>query len=799
MQTLWQDLRYAARQLGRNPGFTVVAVLTLALGIGANTAMFGILNTVLLRPLPYEEPERLIRLQRFASLPDIEDCNQQNSTYLGLGGFTKATLDYTGGREAERFSGTVVTDNLFQLFGARAALGRTFQPGEDKPDGEHRVLLSHGFWQSQLGGGPAIAGKTVSFSGKEYVVVGVMPPGFQFPEDEADAWLLLKTELWSAAQHRGVHFLRAFGRLRPGVSVQQARGDLDVIARRLEKLYPDENTDMRFVPVPLHSFVVRGVRTPLMILLGAVAFVLLIACANVANLLLVRSAARQRELAIRAALGAGRRRIMQQVLTECVLLGLLGGAAGLVVALWLTDLTQTIGPGYIPRVQEIRLDTTVLAFTFGISLLTALLFGGLPAWQASRPTLQGSLREGGGSATASRERQRLRSLLVVGEVALALILLVGAGLLLRSFDALRGRNPGFRPDGVLTANVTLPLPQFRDIPRRTVFFQQVLESVEALPGVESAALTTEVPLTNDYVMHNYAVEGHPPLPAGTEPEGWYRGISPGYFRTLGIPLLHGRAFNADDRADTLPVVIINDALARLSFPGQDPLGQRLRWARALDLPAMTIVGVVGDVRSFSLADEDAPAIYVPFTQERHWWRSFMNLTVHTSREPHALVPELKRAIAAIDPNIPVAKISTLEELVAGSLVDRRYQLLLLGLFALLALVLASVGIFGVLSYSANQRTHEIGIRLALGARPDHIFRMVLGQALGLTLMGVGLGLAGALALTRLLASLLFQITPTDPVTFAAVSLLLTVVALLACYVPARRATRVDPMTALRYE
>ncbi|MGH9805570.1 MAG: ABC transporter permease, partial [Candidatus Acidiferrales bacterium] len=762
MGTLWQDLKYGARQLARSPGFTAVAILTLALGIGANTAMFGILNTVLLRPLPYEDPERLIRLQRFASFPDIQDCNDQNQTFSALGGFTKAVLDYTGGAEAERFSGTVVTDNLFQLFGARAALGRAFQPGEDKPDGEPRILLGHGFWQTRLGGDAGVVGKTLSFSGKEYVVVGVMPPGFQFPEDDADAWLLLKTELWSSAQHRGVHYLRAFGRLRSGVSLQQAHSDLDVIARRLEKLHPDENTDMRFVPVPLHSFVVRGVRTPLLILLGAVGFVLLIACANVANLLLVRSAARQRELAIRAALGAGRRRIMQQVLTESVLLGLLGGAAGLLVALWLTDLTQTIGPGFIPRVEELQLDTVVLAFTFGVTLLTALLFGGLPAWLAAKSGLQGSLKEGGWSATASTERRRLRSILVVGEVALALILLVGAGLLLRSFDLLRGRDPGFRPEGVLTANLNLPLPEFREIPRRVVFFQQVLENVEALPGVESAALTTELPLTSDYVMHNFIVEGHPPLPVGTEPEGWYRGISPGYFRTLGIPLLRGRNFSIDDRADTLPVVIINDALARLSFSGQDPLGQRLRWARAQNLPAMTIVGVVGDVRSFTLAEGDAPAIYVPYTQERHWWRSSMNVTVRTSVEPLSLVPVLKRAVAGVDSNIPVAKISTLERWVTGSLLGRRYQVLLLGLFALLALALAAVGIFGVLSYAATQRHHEIGIRMALGAQPRDIFRMMLGHGIGLTLLGVALGLAGALALTRVLASLLFEVTPTDP-------------------------------------
>ncbi len=799
MGSLWQDLKYGARMLARSPGFTLIAAITLALGIGANTAMFSAIDAVLLRPLPYEKPDRLVRFQQQQSWPDMQELAERNRTFEALGGYTKLNLDLTDRPEAERIVATAVTGNLFPLFGVPAALGRTFAAQEDQPGGEHLILLSHGFWQTYLGARRDVLGTRLSFGGTAYTVVGVMPPGFQLPQDEANAWVLLRVELWEAAQHRGLHFLRAFGRLAPGVTLEQARAEMDALSDRLAQLYPDENKDLRFVPIPLLEYTVRNVRSALFVLLGAVGFVLLIACANVANLFLTRAAARQREMAIRAALGAGRWRLIRQLLTESLLLALAGGATGLLLALWLIDVTATLAAGSVPRLESVRLDPAVLGFTLILSLLTALLFGVLPALQVSAPDLYGSLKEGGRSSASPRSR-RFRGALVTLETALALVLLIGAGLLVRSFHQVTRVDPGFRPQGLLTANLHLGWKgPYREIPRRLEFLQQVLARAEALPGVDSAAAITDLPYGEGFIDHDFVIEGREPAELGTEPDAYYRGVSPNYFETVGLPLRRGRFFTEQDREDAPLVVLINETMARQFFPGEDPIGHRLRWARRQTLYWMTIVGVVADTRPYSLDEGDQPAVYVPYRQERDSFRTWMNLVVRTSLEPTSLAPALKRAVAEVDKNIPLADIRTMEVRMASSVAGRRFQLLLLGLFALLALVLAAVGIYGVVSNVTAQRTHEIGIRVALGARPADILRMVVGYGMALTLMGVVAGLAAAVALTRLLASLLFEVSATDPVTFVGIALLLTAVALLACWLPARRATRVHPMAALRYE
>ncbi len=798
METLWQDLRYGARQLARSPGFTAVAVLTLALGIGANTAIFSVVNAVLLRPLPYDEPERLVRFRQNQSWPDMADLSELSRTLENFGGYTKINLDYTDRPEAERVNGTAVTGSLFPLLGVEAARGRIFQSTEDQPNGDHLVVISHSFWQTHLGGDAEVVGRSVSFSGSNYTVIGVMPPGFQLPQDEADVWVLLRVELWESAQHRGVHYLRAFGRLNPEAGLEQAQADLDNIARRLAALYPEENTDIRFLAIPLHDYTVRNVRTALLVLLGAVALVLLIACANVANLLLTRNTSRQREIAIRMALGSGRLRLTRQLLTEGLLLALAGGSAGLLLASWLLDLVVALSAQTVPRIDEVGLDNTVLGFSAGLSLLTVVFFGLVPALQFSRPNLQDALKEGGRGSGGLAHR-RFRDSLVAAEVALAFILLVGAGLLLHSLYQLQSVDAGFEPERLLSANITLPPKSYRDIPRRVAFYEQVVERIEALPGVEAVGGTTDLPFASNYVDHDFVIEGRPPLPPGTEPDAFYRGVTPGYFRAMGIPLLRGRVFTDADREGTPLVVIINQRMARDFFSGEDPLGQRIHWARVPQPYSMTIVGVVGNVRSFGLEEEDLPAVYVPFRQEKHWWRTWMNLTVRTSAEPTTLVGPVRAAVAEVDSTIPVADILTMEERMGASVADRRFNLFLLGLFALLALGLAAVGIYGIVSYVTAQRTHEIGIRMALGAQRSSVLRLVVGQGLRLALVGVALGVAGALGLMRFLSTLLFGVTPTDPLTFVGVTFLLTGVALVACWVPARRAARVDPMVALRYE
>jgi putative ABC transport system permease protein len=798
MDTLRQDVRHAARLLAKSPGFTAAAVLTLALGMGANTAMFSVVHAVMLRPLAFPDPERLVRVRGGSSYPDLQDWVAQSRSFEGFGGYRAHFLDLTASGAAERVDGALVTGDLFRTLGARAAQGRLIQTDDDRPGAEKVIVVSHGFWQRRLGGGPDVVGRVVRFSSGEYRVLGVMPPGFRLPEVEAEAWAGLRPDSPEEASARGAHSLMAVGRLRPGVALPAAQSEMDAIAGRLSAAYPAENKDRRFVLAPLHQFLVRDVRAALILLLGAVAFVLLIAVTNVANLLLARAASRQKEMAIRASLGAGRGRLLRQLLSESVLLAALGGAAGLIGAWWLTDVVVRMSPPGVPGIDDVRLDLRVLAFTAVVSLFTGLVFGLVPGQQASHGALTPSLKEGG-RAVGAPSRQRVRDLLVVSEVALALVLLVGAGLLLQSLHRVQSVDPGFDPGRLVTFNLTPPMQRYGDIPKRTRFFESVLERVARVPGVDSIGGTSDLPYGMGNVFHNFLVEGRPPLEPGTEPEIYSRSVSPDYFRTIGIPLVRGRLLSADDRAESVRVALINEAAARQYFRGEDPIGRRFAWARNPEMVWIQVVGVVGDVRALQLEEEEVPAVYTPMAQELRAWKTWMNMAVRTSLPPEALAVAVRREVAAVDADIPVTKVRAMEGLIAESFAPRRFNLLLLGGFAVLALLLAGVGLHGVISYAVAQRTHEVGVRLALGASRGSILRLVVGHGLALVLAGVALGAVGALALSRFVASMLFGVRPTDPATFVAVAVLLVAVALLACYRPARRAAGVDPIVALRYE
>ena len=797
MQTFLQDIRFGIRSLWKQPAFTAVAVITIALGIGGNTAMFSVVNAVLLKPFPFQDPEQLVRVESRNSYPDMNDWIEQSQTGENFGGYATWFLDLTQGDEPERIPGLAVTGSLFPLLGVNPARGRTLEPNDDVPGGAPVVLLSDGFWKRQLGSDPGIVGQPISFNGEQYTVVGVMPMGFQLPLSRSEIWVPARVVMPEASAARGAHMFQMMGRLNKDVSLEQAQADMDNIAARLAELYPEENRDRLFVLAPLQEFVARGARPMLLILLGSVGFVLLIACANVANLLLARGASRQREIALRAALGAGRARIFRQLLTESVLLSLAGGALAAPLAFAIVRGVVALGADSIPRLDEIALDGAVLSFALGISLLTGIVFGLIPAAHATVPRLFDALREGGRTSGTFLPR-RFRNGLVVLEMALAVVLLIGAGLLLKSFYQLQKVEPGFNHENLLTMQFSLPTSNFREIPKRVVFYQRLLEELETLPGVESAAATTELPFGSNFVPHNFVVEGRPMEP-GTEPEIYYRGVSPGYLDTMGIPLLKGRRFTEQDREGAPSVGIINEALARELFPNEDPIGQRFRWARRSVLYWITIVGVAGDVKPFGLDVAEQPAVYIPFMQERDWWRAWMFVTLKTAGEPMSLAPAVKGRAAELAKTIPVAELRSMEDLMADSLAQRRAQFWLFGGFAAVAMLLAAVGIYGVLSFMVVQRTSEIGVRMALGAHRADVLRLIVGEGMLLAIAGIGLGVLGALGLTRVMANLLYEVDAADPLTFVAIAALLTGVALVASFVPAFRATRVDPLTALHYE
>ncbi|MFN0124627.1 MAG: ABC transporter permease [Blastocatellia bacterium] len=823
MQTFLQDLRYGARMLFKQPGFTLVAVLTLALGIGANTAIFSVINGVLLRPLPYPEAEQLVLYNERSrqmdgmsiSWPNYMDWRAQQDVFQDMGVFNRADYNLTGAGEPERIQAGQVTASLFTTLRVRAAIGRVFNADEDKPGGPLVVLLSHGLWQRRFGGQPGIVGQALNFNGRDYTVLGVMPENFRLPR---------LVEMWTPAgqlsdqaswKERGNHpGLYGVARLKPGVSLEQASAAMDNIAAGLEKLHPNSNKDNRLRIIPLLENYVSDVRGALQVLAGAVGFVLLIACANIANLLLARASTRRREMAIRAALGAGRWRIVRQLLTESVLLALLGGGLGLLLATWGVDLILRTSPDAIPRAREIGLDNRVFGFTFAVSLLTGLIFGLIPAWQASRVDVHETLKEGGRGNSGAR--QWLRGSLVVTEIAAALVLLVGAGLLIRSFYRLYHVNPGFSYERLWSANITLPGKKY-DLDRQIAFWRQLTERLGAMPGVEAASVASGLPLGNNGWQTSFAVEGRPAPPPGQSPLMEACLVSPDYFRAMGIPLRAGRYFNEQDNRQHLNgrdlsklgeeeraaagvnVVIIDEDFARRHWPGEEAVGKRIQLGGGvvdINLPLATVVGVVGRVEMETLRGGGFAQGYFCSLQLP---RTGMTTVIKSRVDPASLTAAVRAQVAALDPVQPIFGVRTMEEIRDESVANEKLNVMLLLIFAAVAAALALVGIYGVMSYAVTQRTQEIGIRLSLGAQRRDVLRMVVGQGMRLAALGIGLGLGLALALSWVMRALLFGVSATDPITFATVAGVLALVALVACWIPARRATKVDPLVALRCE
>ena len=807
LDTLLQDIRFGARALAKHRGFTAVAVLTLALGIGANTAIFSVVNAVLLRPLPYENSHELVQI--WGTQPQLDtapmspanflDWREQNRVFEHVAAYTGQNFNLSGVDEPERIRATRVSADLFELLRVRPTLGRAFLPEEDQY-GDHRVvILSHALWQRRFGANPAILGKTLTLNDQSYVVVGVMPPDFSFPGTTTEMW----TPIAFSPGERGTrntNYISVIARLKPGVTLEQARSEMEALARRQQEQYPEANTGIGVKLISYKEQVVGNTRPILLLLLGAVGFVLLIACANVANLLLARAAGRRKEMALRSALGAGRRRLIRQLLTESVLLTLVGGGLGILLALWGINLLVALQPANIPRLAELRIDRGVLLFASALSLVTGIAFGLAPALQATKLDLNDALKEGGKDTRGGGGRQRVRSILIVSEIALSFVLLIGAGLMIKSFWRLMQVDPGFNPENTLTMVVTLPTTRYAEPGRQVAFFQQAVERVSNLPGVGAAGVTTDIPLFGGNST-GFNVEGRPPYAPGQRPLVEYRSVSPGYFQAMGIPLLRGRTFSEQDRGDAPGVVIINETLARRYFPGEDPLGRRLGFSGPTDW--REIVGVARDTRNYGLDEEVKPEAYMPYTQSAPSYLagsiSGMILVVRTASDPQNMSAPVKREVQGLDSNLPVYNIKTMEQHLAESIAQRRFNMLLLAVFAGVAVLLAAVGLYGVMSYMVSQRTHEIGLRMALGAQARDILRMAVRQGLVLIIIGIGVGLAGALALTRVMSGLLYGVGATDPATFAAIVLLLAFVSLIACYIPARRATRVDPLIALKYE
>ena len=807
MQTLWQDLRYGARVLLKNPGFTLIAIITLALGIGANTAIFSVVNTALLHPLPYKEPDRLVMLQGepWMQVEPFLYWREHGQVCEGITAFDGAAFTLTGSTQPERVDGVYVSSDYFQRLGVAAVSGRTFLPEEDRAGKNQVVLLSHGLWQRRFGGDPSIVGKTLTLNDKSYTVVGIISTGSQFFTNDDSLRFMGRAELWAPLvlstinpDSEGKRYVAPVARLKPEVTLQQAQAELDTLINRLKQEHPDFfPTDLRWGGVKLSLLltqVVQHFRLSLLVLFAAVGFVLLIACANVANLLLAHAMARQKETAIRAALGASRFRLVRQFLAESVLLSVLGGSLGLLLAHWGLDLIVALIPGDIPRVEKISIDQTVLVFILMVSLLTGLVFGLAPALAASKPDLHEMLKEGGRTSTGGFGRNRTLSLLVVSEAALALVLLIGAGLMIHSFLRLNSVNPGVNPENVLTMSIALPKTKYSTDDQVRLCYQKMLQRIEALPGVLSAGTTGALPVSARWDGTGITVEGRSEV-QGTNQDT----ISPDYFRATGIPLLEGRYFTERDVAGAPAVTIINKALARRYWPGESPLGKRIEVAS--NKQWLSVVGVVGDVKRQGLEAETEPGYFTPHLQPpagRHL-HSGWNLVVRTASDPMSLAAAVQREVWAVDKDQPVTNIQTLEQVISDSIAPHRFRTLLLGLFAVVALVLATVGIYGVMAYAVMQRTHEIGIRMALGAQLRDVLKLVIGQGMRLALIGIALGLLAASALTRLVKSLLFGVSATDPVTFVIVATLLAGMALLACWLPARRATKVDPMIALRCE
>ena len=813
MDSVLSEVRYAARNLLKRPGFTAIAVITLALGIGANTAIFSVVNAVLLRPLPYAEADRLIvpwgskgemQHHTVVSYPDFLDWQARTQTLEYIAAYNSSgTLLRVGDAEPELLAGAAVSADLFPLLRITPSIGHFFTRAEDQQNAPPVIVIGYDLWQRRFNSNPNIIGQQIRVGSSTATVLGVLPKDFRFPAraSRTDFLKPLAPAIGERVQRRSSYSLRVIGRLKPGVSVPAAETEMRSIGAQIEQQFPDEGFRLGGRLVSLYDEVTWGSKVPLLVLLGAVGFVLLIACANIANLLLARAAARQREIAIRAALGAGRWRVMRQLLLESVLLSLTGGAVGLLVALWGVRLLVATSPLDIPFLKDVGLDLTVLAFTGVISVLTGLVFGVVPALQASRADLQDALRQEGRGSAGGPTRSRVRSVLIVSEVALSLVLLIGAGLLGKSYLLLNEVRPGFDPEHVVTTDVALAKSKYAEPAQQQAAFADIIDRLGHIPGVESAAAIYPIPLGGDSNAGTFQIVGRPALRPEDKPTSNHRTISPNYFRALDIPLLRGRPFDERDNQTSTPVIIVNETFARHYFGGTEAVGQRViiegEGGDNKLGPPREIVGVVGDVHHEGLDTESGDEYYVPYTQVP---QAFMSLVVRsTATKPEALAASLREVIRQKDPEQYVAKIQPMTQLMADAVARRRFNALLTGLFAMVALLLASVGIFGVLNYTVTQRTQEIGLRLALGAQTRDVLRLVLSQGVRLILIGLGLGLIASFALTRVLTGMLFGVTPTDPLTFTAVSLVLLGVALFACYVPARRATKVDPLVALRYE
>ena len=809
METLLQNLRYTIRALRKSPGFTAVAVITLALGIGANTAIFSVVNAVLLRPLPYKDDGRLVVILNKGRNPvapaNFIDWRSQSQSFSQMGAAEYWTPNLTGTDNPEKLWALHVTPDIFPMLGVQPLLGRVFLPEEQDAGKEHEVVLSYSLWQSHFAGNPEIIGRSVALSGERYTVVGVMPRDFKF----APFWAT-KAQLWaplalgSRLTDRGGSSLRVFARLKPGVTLEQAQAEMAGITGRLEREFPGTNQDMQVVS--LREKVVGNIRPALLVLLGAVGFVLLIACANVSHMLLARAAARREEIALRTALGAGRWDVFRQLLTESMVLALLGGGAGLLLAVWGVRVLLAISPAAIPRVETVGVDAHVLLFALAISLLTGLAFGMAPAWRATAVNLSDALKEGKRGSSEGLRRDRLRGLLVGSEFALAVMLLAGAGLMVRTFLALQNVDPGFDPHGVLSMVVGVAGTEQAAGGHTGNFYQEVLQKVRAVPGVQSVSGINHLPLAGDEWGFRFHVEGRPPEPPGKDLVATYRAVFPGYFRTMRIPILRGRDVSDADNLRAPGVVVINDYLARRYWPGEDAIGKRITFDDPAKNPSwLTVVGVTKNTARSNWVSPPEEEVFLPYLQNRAYLDTpsppfaYLTLVVRTDLDPAALAPAIRGAIHSLDTNIPLSEIQTMDHVVAEANGQSRFYLVLLGAFATVALVLAGVGIYGVMSYSVSRRTHEIGIRMALGAQGRDVLKLVVFQGIIQALAGVAVGLAGALALSRLMAGLLYGTRPTDPATFAAVVLVLSAVAVAASYIPARRAAKVDPMVALRYE
>lgn len=801
MNTLFQDIRYGLRMLLKHKGFTAVAIIALGLGIGANTAIFSLVNGVLLRPLAYPNPEQIVYVEGQNRPSGITDSNVSFPDYLDwskLEAFSHLATFYTASAtfsapnsEPERVPRAGVSSSFFSVLGVQPVIGRAFLAEEDQAKKENVAILSEGLWKRRFGADPKIIGTQVVINSLPRTVVGVMPAGFDFPEGTQVWWSL---PIDPQEEPRDNRSFSVIGRLKPGVPLQQAQSQVSTINAQLAKAFPVTNTGWDANLSLLQERLVRSVRPSLLVLLGAVALVLLIACANVANLLLARAASREKEVAIRAALGASRTRIIRQMLTESLLLSIIGGALGLFLSVWLTDLLISLNPPDSPRFGEVNLDYRVLAFTIALSGLTGLVFGLVPAMQASKLDVSGSLKQGGRTGEGNR-RTSARSLLLIGEVALSLMLLVGAGLLIKSFLRLQEVKPGFNPQNVLTASISLPGAKYKENPQRAQFYRDLIERLKAVPGVQSAGAGVNLPLgaSGYQIGRAYIPEGRP-MTTEESRNASFSAITPEYFQALQIPLIAGRGFTDRDTEEAPKVVLINKSMATQSFGSPEAaLGKRMTIWRDEKFPR-EIVGVVGDTKPVALDLEAGAQMYVPHAQDAGW--GFMALVIRTSGDPASMAPAVRREVLSIDKDQPIYSVRTMEDVVAESMGTRRASTLLFTVFAGAALILAAVGIYGVMAYSVTQRTQEIGIRMALGAQTGDVLRLVVRQGMVLTLIGVGVGMAGSLGLAKIIASLLFDVPATDPATFLGIPLLLLFVALVACYLPARRAARLDPTVAL---